>query len=108
MPILRSVYTMDSMKDLFISVRGKFKLPLTIHILLVTVPLLLHSFNIIFIDQFFLKGLTSWVSFNLLILAFRPRFITPEVVNLRCPICKTYMSAIGLKCPECGGTFDFK
>lgn len=35
--------------------------------------------------------------------AISHRFITPKVVNPKCPFCKdVYMDTIKLKCPKCG------
>jgi len=99
---------MDPITELLSTVRSKLGLPLSIHLGIVGFLLLLEGIGISILTPSSSKILYCWAALNLMSLASRPRYITPQIANPKCPHCGKYMSVLSLRCEECGGTFQVK
>lgn len=81
----------------------KFEVGLSsFHLGVLSILLILHSFEAITIDPVLFEGLLVWVALNLLAFPIaRKRFITPKVANPKCPYCGGNLIATKLRCEKC-------
>jgi hypothetical protein len=64
------------------------------HMGVLSVLLLLNTFEVISMDSLLFKALISWTAFNLLALPVaKKRFITPKIANPRCHFCGAYLKS---------------
>jgi hypothetical protein len=72
------------------------------HLGVLSILLILQTFGVIAMDSLFYKGLVIWVALQILVLPIaRKRFITPKVVNPKCPYCGANLTATELYCESC-------
>jgi len=91
------------MKKALLEISPKIEFRLSsVHLGILSVLLLLHTFEVVQIDPLIFKGLVSWVAVNLLALPIaRKRFVTPTVANPKCPYCGGDLIATELYCEKC-------
>jgi len=77
----------------------------SIHLGVLSILLILHSLEVIIINPIFFKGLLMWVAINLLAFPVaRSRFVTPSIVNPKCPYCESNLVTVELYCEKCKST----
>ena len=110
MSTLWGFFRMASIKDLLSRISPKIELPLSIHLGILGGILLLNCIGVLSVAPPIQQGIIFWVSLNLLSspFALRARFLTPKILNPKCPYCGSYLSAIKLKCDKCGAISEFK
>lgn len=91
------------MKRLLFEISPKIEFRLSsVHLGILSVLLLLHVFEVITMDILLFKGLLFWVAINLLAFPIaRTRFVTPKIVNPKCPYCGSNLIATELYCEKC-------
>lgn len=85
------------------------KFPLTIesmlssaHLGVVTIILLLNAIDVIELPNIINQAFMAWVALNVLVLPVASkRFVTPKVVNPKCPMCGGYLMSTELYCESC-------
>lgn len=81
----------------------------SLHYTIIAIFLLAHIFTLIIIPSLYFNLLVLYVAISLLSFPkAKQRFITPRVVNPKCPICGGNLITSQLICESCGASVDVK
>jgi len=81
----------------------------SLHYSIIAIFLLAHLFTLVTIPALYFNLLVFYVAVSLLSFPkAKQRFITPRVVNPKCPICGGNLITSQLLCEKCGATTEVK
>ncbi len=92
--------------DAIKKVRSMAKIGFTLHLLILGMILMFESVVVLPVPSYVLIFVKRFIALELMVIAFQPRFLTPQIRTPICPHCGAFMVTKIMECDGCGRTLE--
>ena len=96
------VETVDALKKL----KNMTKIGFSLHLLILGMILIFESVTGLPISSLGIIVIKWFIAIELMVIAFQPRYLTPQVRTPLCPYCGAFMITKTMECEGCGRTLE--